>query len=120
MLVLVSSGDPWDLRGEPVAVNGDWMTNGVGVATLITRYRGACAASDEAIGALAMADTGAQEIGSYTLRWALFHVLEDTMRHAGQAHSSGSRPTVPAVGSPRRLHRDASGEGTSCGEQRKR
>jgi uncharacterized damage-inducible protein DinB len=65
--------------------DGDWMTDGVGVATLITRYRGACAASDEVIGALAMADTGAQETGDYTLRWALFHVLGDTMRHAGQA-----------------------------------
>lgn len=95
MLVLVSSGDPWDLRGEPVAVNGDWMTNGVGVATLITHYRGACAASEEAIGALAMADTGAQEIGSYTLRWALFHVLGDTTRHAGQVHILGEQTDGP-------------------------
>ena len=65
--------------------DGDWVTDGVGVATLLARYRGACAGSDEVIGALAMADTGAQETGNYTLRWALFHVLGDTMRHAGQA-----------------------------------
>ena len=37
------------------------------------------------ISALAVADIGAQEGRSYTLRWALINVIEETTRRAGHS-----------------------------------
>ena len=88
--------------------DGDWMTDGVSVATLITRYRGACAASDEVIGALAMADTGAQETGNYTLSLGAVprprghHAPRWTSRHPPGADRRFLRLVVHGAHPPRR------------------
>ncbi|MFG2848517.1 DinB family protein [Kitasatospora sp. NPDC048296] len=69
----------------PEDPDGDWHTADTGRADLVTRYREACATSDEIIAALDLDSTGAQTDSDYTLRWAMTHLVAETHRHAGHA-----------------------------------
>jgi uncharacterized damage-inducible protein DinB len=65
--------------------DGDWYTGDADGTELVSRYREACAASDEVIAALDLDSTGAQTDSDYTLRWAMTHLVAETQRHAGHA-----------------------------------
>jgi uncharacterized damage-inducible protein DinB len=58
------------------------------LAQLLAEYREQCAKSDEIIAAHSLDDVGRNRdlpVGTATLRWILFHMIEETARHAGHA-----------------------------------
>jgi hypothetical protein len=58
----------------------------VSLRDLRARYRDACDASNEIIGALGTADAPVMGKGQpRNLRWAMLAVIDETARHAGQA-----------------------------------
>ncbi|MFF5715397.1 DinB family protein [Streptomyces buecherae] len=77
-------------RGPRAAVDApdsaEMRVDGVPLAPLLAEYERQCAVSDEIIAGHALDDTGrapgvtAREA---SLRWILFHLIEETARHAG-------------------------------------
>ncbi|MEV0372932.1 DinB family protein [Streptomyces sp. NPDC050636] len=66
--------------------DADMMVDGVPIAQLLAEYDRQCAVSNEII-----ADRSLDEVGKHpdfdasaaTLRWIMFHMIEETARHAG-------------------------------------
>jgi uncharacterized damage-inducible protein DinB len=51
----------------------------------VSGYRGAIAASQEAIAGASLDDVGRYRDREFTLRWIMLHMIEETARHAGHA-----------------------------------
>ncbi|MCD9590084.1 DinB family protein [Streptomyces sp. 8ZJF_21] len=82
------------LLGRPAQVphfdddveDADMRVEGIPLAQLLKDYAQQCQASNEIIAAHALDDTGRHPGGNATstsLRWILFHMIEETARHAG-------------------------------------
>ncbi|MFJ8313478.1 MULTISPECIES: DUF664 domain-containing protein [unclassified Streptomyces] len=69
----------------PQDPDGDWRTGDAEVTDLVSRYREACATSDQVIVALDLDSIGTQADSDCTLRWAITHLVTETHRHAGHA-----------------------------------
>lgn len=68
--------------------DADMLVADVPLARLLDDYDRQCARSDEIVAAHSLDDTGKHPdfaASSATLRWILFHLIEETARHAGHA-----------------------------------
>lgn len=66
--------------------DADFGAEGIPLPQLLVEYDRQCAASDEIAAAHSPDDIGrnrAYEAGSASLRWILFHMIEETARHVG-------------------------------------
>jgi uncharacterized damage-inducible protein DinB len=64
--------------------DGDFHAEGVPMADLLAAYAAETAKCDEVIAATPSLDARAEdEDGSYTLRWIILHMIEETGRHLG-------------------------------------
>ncbi|MFD4694593.1 DinB family protein [Streptomyces sp. NPDC058463] len=66
--------------------DADFTAEGIPLPQLLAEYDRQCAASNEFIATHALDDIGrnrAYEAGSASLRWILFHMIEETARHVG-------------------------------------
>ncbi|MBW1596653.1 DinB family protein [Streptomyces sp. JJ38] len=73
-------------RFEDGVEDGDLRVDGVPLDRLLTEYEQQCATSDEIIAAHSLDETGRHpdfEVSAASLRWMLFHMIEETARHAG-------------------------------------
>jgi hypothetical protein len=66
--------------------DADMRVDDVPLAKLLEEYRQQCAVSDEIAAGLSLDDTSRNErYPGVSLRWILFHMIEETARHAGHA-----------------------------------
>jgi uncharacterized damage-inducible protein DinB len=68
--------------------DADMQVDGVDIAQLLAEYEAQCARSNEIIAAHPLDELGRSEqfrSGTASLRWMLFHMVEETARHAGHA-----------------------------------
>lgn len=68
--------------------DGDMRVEGIPLAQLLDEYRQQCAVSDEIIAAHGLDEVGRHpdfKVSKASLRWILFHLIEETARHAGHA-----------------------------------
>ncbi len=66
--------------------DADMMVDGIPLARLLEEYDQQCAISDENIAARSLDDVGQHpdfRASAATLRWLLFHMIEETARHTG-------------------------------------
>ncbi|GAA0673623.1 DinB family protein [Kitasatospora atroaurantiaca] len=73
-------------RFEGGPEDADMMVDGIPLAQLLEEYDRQCAVSDEIIKAHALDDVGRHPdfpASAASLRWILFHMIEETARHAG-------------------------------------
>lgn len=71
---------------ESLAEDADMMVDDIPLVTLVEDYRRQCALSDETVAGLSLDDTSRHKrFGGISLRWILFHMIEETARHAGHA-----------------------------------
>lgn len=66
--------------------DADMRVDGVPLAQLLEEYEQQCAVSNEIVAAHSLAESGRHpdfRAGETTLRWILFHMIEETARHAG-------------------------------------
>jgi Protein of unknown function (DUF664) len=76
---------PWFEDGSAWRGADMWATTEETTEYLVGLYRQACAHADRTIDELDLDDTQSSAEEPTSLRWALIHVLEDTLRHAGHA-----------------------------------
>lgn len=68
--------------------DADMLVEGVPIDRLVDEYRQQCAISDGIIDHLTLDSVGLNRdfrVGEATLRWVMFHMIEETARHAGHA-----------------------------------
>ncbi|WP_149182731.1 DinB family protein [Streptomyces sp. TRM49041] len=68
--------------------DADMRVDGVPLTRLLDEYRRQCATSDEIIAAHGLDQAGRHpdfKASAASLRWILFHMIEETARHAGHA-----------------------------------
>ncbi|MDF6044167.1 DinB family protein [Streptomyces sp. JH14] len=73
-------------RFDPDTEDADMRVDGIPLARLLEEYEQQCAVTDEIVAAHALEDVGRHpdfELASANLRWMLFHMIEETARHAG-------------------------------------
>jgi uncharacterized damage-inducible protein DinB len=76
------TGLPFDSSEEDP--DGDFRAEGVPMADLLAAYASETARCDEVIAAAPSLDATAEDKdGSYTLRWIIVHMIEETGRHLG-------------------------------------
>jgi uncharacterized damage-inducible protein DinB len=66
--------------------DADMMVEGIPLDRLLADYKRQCAASNEIIAAHSLDDLGQYpkyQVTETTLRWMIFHMIEETARHAG-------------------------------------
>jgi uncharacterized damage-inducible protein DinB len=67
--------------------DADMMVEGIPLGQLLDEYGGQCAVSNEITAAYSLDDEGRhpdfRSKGPISLRWILFHMIEETARHAG-------------------------------------
>jgi len=77
----VFAGEAMDMRWRHVMFD---VPEGWGVPEVASFYRAETAAADEVLDAATSYDTpSAGDIRPTTLRWIVFHLIEETARHAG-------------------------------------
>ena len=72
--------------------DSEMMVAGVPLARLLAGYERQCAVSDEIIAAHELDDTGRHPdfaASAASLRWIMFHLVEETARHAGHLDAIG-------------------------------
>jgi uncharacterized damage-inducible protein DinB len=73
---------PFDSSDEDP--DGDFRAEGVPIADLLAAYAAETRLSDEVIAAAPSLDaTATDEDGTYSLRWVIVHMIEETGRHLG-------------------------------------
>jgi uncharacterized damage-inducible protein DinB len=80
-------GEP-DMRGPATDErDGSWRIRGVPLAELLAGYQATCARNRELVAALDLDTPSKGELSwraePVTLRWVLFHLVEETARHNG-------------------------------------
>jgi uncharacterized damage-inducible protein DinB len=80
-------GEP-DMRGPATDEHdGSWRTGGAAFAELLASYQATCARNRELVAALDLDTPSKGELSwrdePVTLRWVLFHLVEETARHNG-------------------------------------
>jgi uncharacterized damage-inducible protein DinB len=71
---------------ESLPEDAEMAVDDVPLTTLLEDYRRQCARSDETVAGLALDDTSRHpRFPGFSLRWILFHMIEETARHAGHA-----------------------------------
>lgn len=68
--------------------DADMMVEGVPLAQLLAEYERQCVVSNEIVTARSLDEVGLHpdfRASAATLRWIMFHMIEETARHAGQA-----------------------------------
>ncbi|SDI75670.1 Protein of unknown function [Actinokineospora alba] len=71
---------------EALPEDADMRVEGIPLAQLLEEYERECESSNETMAAFALDDIGKNrdyKSGSASLRWVLFHMIEETARHAG-------------------------------------
>ncbi|MFG2827477.1 DinB family protein [Streptomyces sp. NPDC048434] len=66
--------------------DADMMVDGIPLPQLLADYARQCAVSNEIIAAHALDDVGKHpdfRVAAASLRWIMFHMIEETARHAG-------------------------------------
>ncbi len=77
----IAAGEPMDMGWRRHMFE---LPEGWGVDEVTTFYRGECALADAALDEVASLDLpSAADFRPTTWRWALFHMIEETARHAG-------------------------------------
>ena len=77
---------PWELDEELFFALDMWATPDESTADIIAAYERACDAAALTIDELDLDATGKHHTGlTVSLRWMIFNVLQDTIRHAGHA-----------------------------------
>ncbi|MEV7237258.1 DinB family protein [Streptomyces sp. NPDC051020] len=73
-------------RFDPDTEDADMRVDGIPLARLLKEYEQQCAVTDGIVAAHALEAVGRHpdfEIAQANLRWMLFHMIEETARHAG-------------------------------------
>lgn len=71
---------------ESLPEDADMMVDDVPLAKILDDYRQQCAVSDGIAAGLTLDDTSrSTRFSGISLRWILFHMIEETARHAGHA-----------------------------------
>ncbi|WP_354644051.1 DinB family protein [Kitasatospora camelliae] len=84
-VVLLGGAKEGPLFKEDVE-DAEMQVDGIALTTLLDEYRQQCERSDEIIAAHGLDDTGRHPdfpASAGSLRWILFHMIEETARHAG-------------------------------------